>query len=122
MDLLQDDPAVHACTVVHRYLTEALLGGDERALRETVADPELAERAWLFWAAFTDRQPAEPQVLFADATGTYAAAHLETSAVQVGPWITGPADQDGAVPVTLECTATFVLAGGCIIASHETWR
>ncbi len=110
-----------ASTVVRRYLTEALLGGDEQALRETVADPELAERAWLFWAAFTDRQPAVPEVLFSDASGTQVAAHLETTAVQVGEWITTTTpDEDG--PVALQCTGTYVVTGGRIASFRETWR
>jgi hypothetical protein len=121
VDQRGDEAARRACEVVRRYLTEALFGGDERALRETVADSELAERAWLFWAAFTDRELSGPDVLFANATGTQVAAHLSATAVQIGQWIT-TTSPDENVPVTLECTATFILAGDRITGFRETWR
>src|SRR4051812_18339246 len=101
-------PAVDSCATVRRYLTEALFGGSERALAETVRDPQLAERAWLFWAAFGERTLDEIDVLFANADGTQVAAHLCATVVQEGPWIVSTAAEDGAA-ATIECTSTFVV-------------
>ena len=116
-----EDGAQASCDVVRRYLTSALFGGDEVALRETVADPQLAERAWLFWAAFTDRQLAAIDVLFADADGTRVAAHLRATAIQTGAWIIANTP-DADRPVTLECTGTYTVADGRIAGFRETWR
>jgi hypothetical protein len=110
-----------ACEVVRRYLTDALFGGDEHALVATVADGTLQERAWLFWAAFSERSLDEVDVLFADATGELVACHLTGSAVQVGPWMTASSLPSGG-PVTLECTAIYTLVDGRIANFQETWR
>jgi hypothetical protein len=111
-----------ACEVVRRYLSEALFGGDERVLRETVADAQLAEQAWLFWAAFAERDLAGIDPLFADAAGAHVAAHLSATAVQVGPWITTTTRLDRDLPVNLECTGIYVLGEGRITGFRETWR
>jgi hypothetical protein len=113
--------AARSCEVVRRYVTEALFGGDERALVQTVADPELSERAWLFWAAFTDRSLDEIDVLFANADGSRAACHLTGTMVQEGPWITSTTP-DAATPVVVECTGTYVISDGRIVNFRETWR
>jgi hypothetical protein len=113
--------AAHACEIVRRYLTDALFGGSERALRETVADPELAERAWLFWAAFSDRDLNEIDVLFANADGSRVACHLSGTGIQEGPWITSATPAGGRL-VAIECTGTYVVAADRIINCRETWR
>jgi len=111
-----------ACDIVRRYLAQALFGGDEVALRETVADSQLSEQAWLFWAAFNDRQLADIDVLFSDAAGLRVAAHLTATAIQVGDWITATAP-DADLPLTLECTGVYAIGpDGRIASSHETWR
>jgi limonene-1,2-epoxide hydrolase len=113
-----DEPS---CLIVRRYFTEALFGGGERALLETVGDPELSERAWLFWAAFTDRTLEEIDVLFANADGSWVACHLSGTVVQQGPWITSSApDPDQSVSV--ECTGTYQISDGRIVDFRETWR
>src|SRR5258708_5263886 len=99
------DPAERSCEIVRRYLTEAVFGGGERALLETVADPQLSEQAWLFWAAFPERSLDEIDVLFATADGSRVACHLTGTAVQEGPWITSTDSEDGG-PATIECTGT----------------
>jgi hypothetical protein len=121
-----DGTARDACAVVRRYLTDAMFGGDEVALRETVADAELGERAWLFWAAFAARSLSAIDVLFADATGSWVAAHVTGTAVQVRPWVGAgmgaPEVADGEGDLgTLECTGTYQVAGGRIVAFRETW-
>ena len=116
-----DGAAERSCAVVRRYLTEALFGGDERALRETVADPMLQERAWLFWAAFTDRTLDHVEVLFANADGSRVACHLTGNMIQVGPWLSVGVDPDGR-PTRLECTGTYVMIDGRIANFRETWR
>jgi hypothetical protein len=123
LDLAPDPETIQAsCDTVRRYLEEALFGGDERALRETVADPELSERAWLFWAAFGDRSLDDVDVLFASADGSQVACHLTASAEQRGPWIGEQPLDDAPVPVDLDCTATYVIADNRIASFHETWR
>lgn len=114
------DPAERSCEVVRRYLTQALFGGGERALTETVTDPELSERAWLFWAAFPERELDEIDVLFANADGTRVACHLRATVVQTGPWIT-PTASEGGSPAAIECTATYLIAADRIANFHETW-
>lgn len=110
-----------ATEIVRRYLTEALFGGSERALLDTVSDPQLSERAWLFWAAFGERTLDEIDVLFGNEDGTRVACHLSATVVQEGPWILATASEDG-VPATIECTSTFVLTDGRISSFRETWR
>jgi hypothetical protein len=121
-DILLDPGAVTgACDVVRRYLTEALFGGDERALGETVADPELAERAWLFWAAFPERSIDEIDMLFADAAGSRVACHFTGTMVQEGPWINSTPQGVGGT-VIIGCTAIYVVTSGRITNHRETWR
>ena len=112
--------AAHSCEIVRRYLTEALFGGSERALRETVADPQLAERAWLFWTVFSDRDLDEVDVLFANVDGTRVAGHLSGSGIQEGPWISSGAPAGGRL-VAIECTGTYVVADDRIVNFRETW-
>jgi hypothetical protein len=120
---MSEDPAERSCEIVRRYVTEALFGGGERALLETVSDPELSERAWLFWAAFPERGLDEIDVLFATADGSRVACHLTGTAVQDGPWIAAiaVASDDGA-PATIECTGTYVISANKITSFRETWR
>ena len=118
---MPDDPAQRSCEIVRRYLTEAMFGGSERSLNATVSDPELSERAWLFWAAFPERTLDTIDVLFASADGTQVGAHLTGTAVQEGPWITSTNAESG-VPAALECTATYAIAAGKISTFHESWR
>ena len=110
-----------SCEIVRRYLTEALFGGSERALRETVEDPQLVEQAWLFWAAFSERDLDDIDVLFASADGGQVACHFTATMVQEGPWITGSAPTR-AEPAIVECTGTYVISGGRIVSCRETWR
>jgi hypothetical protein len=121
VDLIDPQAAARGCEVVRRYLTEALFGGDERALRDTVADDELCERAWLFWAAFTDRALDEVDVLFANADGSRVACHLTATMVQQGPWITSATLTAGRL-VKIECTGVYALDNSKIINFRETWR
>jgi hypothetical protein len=116
-----DQAGERSCGAVRRYLTEALFGGDEQALRETVAEPVLQERAWLFWAAFTDRALDDVEVLFANADGTRVACHFIGNMIQVAPWLTAGTDADGR-PTRVECTGTYVLHDGKIVNFRETWR
>jgi hypothetical protein len=118
---MPDDVGERSCEIVRRYVTEALFGGGERALLETVADPQLAERAWLFWAAFTDRTLDEIDVLFANADGSRVACHLSGTMLQRGPWITS-AVPDPDQMIGLECTGTYVISNGRIVNFRETWR
>jgi len=115
------ETAERSCDVVRRYLTDALFGGDERVLRETVADPVLQERAWLFWAAFSERSLDEIDVLFANADGSRVACHLTGNMIQEGPWIT-PAPAAAGGLVMIECTGTYVLDDGKIANFRESWR
>jgi hypothetical protein len=112
--------AAHACEIVRRYLTEALFGGSERALRETVADQQLADRAWLFWTAYSDRDLNEVDVLFATVDGTHVAGHLSGTGIQEGPWISS-AEPAGGRLVAIECTGTYVVADDRIVNFRETW-
>jgi hypothetical protein len=107
--------------VVRRYVTDALFGGDERALRDTVADPVLVERAWLFWAAFSERSLHEVDELFANADGSRVACHLTGNMIQEGPWITAAAPSAGGL-VMIECTGIYAVADGKITNFRETWR
>ena len=111
-----------ACAVVRRYVTDALFGADELALRETVADEALAERAWLFWAAFTERELQGIDVIFADAGADRVACHFTGSLVQVGPWVTSPMPVAGGGFVAAECTAIYMVSGDRIVNFRETWR
>ena len=118
---MPSDAAERSCEFVRRYLTDALFGGSERALLDTVSDPELTERAWLFWAAFPERGLDAIDVLFATADGSRVACHLTGTVVQEGPWITST-ESEGGGAVTIECTATFVLSANKISNFRETWR
>jgi hypothetical protein len=118
---MSQEQAERSCGIVRRYLTEAMFGGSERALHETVSDPELSERAWLFWAAFSARTIEKIDVLFANADGSQVACHLTGSAVQDGPWIMSTESEPG-VPATLDCIGTYVISAARISAFHETWR
>src|SRR5690242_18330581 len=111
-----------ACALVRRYLNDALFGGDEQVLADTVADPVLQERAWLFWAAFTDRSIDDVDVLFGNADGSRVACYLSASAVQIGPWITSASVPAGGRMAMLECTAIYTVSGGRITNFRETWR
>lgn len=113
--------AERACAVVRRYLADALFGGDEQALRSTVADGALQERAWLFWAAFSERELVDLDELFANADGTRVACHFSGSLVQIGPWITAAPSPNGRL-TTMECTAIYVLNDARITNFRETWR
>ena len=118
----QSSTAEHSCAVVRRYLTEALFGGDERALRDTVADPVLQERVWMFWAAFAERNLDTVDVLFANADGTRVACHLSANMIQVAPWITAASSGPDGRPALVECTGTYVIADSKITNFRETWR
>ena len=118
---MPDEPAERSCQIVRRYLTEAVFGGSERALNDTVTDPELSERAWLFWAAFPQRALDDIDVLFANADGSQVGCHFTGTAVQENPWITATAAEPGT-PAALECTATYAITAGKISSFHETWR
>ncbi len=111
-----------ACAIVRRYVEDALFGGDERALRETVADESLQERAWLFWAAFSERHLYGVDVIFASAEGDRVACHFTGSLVQVGPWVTAAMPAAGGGFVAAECTAIYMLSEGRIANYRETWR
>jgi hypothetical protein len=111
-----------ACAVVRRYVTDALFEADERALRETVADGSLQERAWMFWAAFADRQLDDLDVIFANAEGDRVACHFTGSLVQVGPWVTDPMPAAGGGFVAAECTGIYMIADDKIVNFRETWR
>ena len=113
--------AERSCEVVRRYVADALFGGDESALRETVADPVLQERAWLFWAAFSERSLDEIDVLFSSADGSRVACHLTANMIQEGPWITAASTMAGGF-VMIECTGTYVVGDGKITNFRETWR
>jgi limonene-1,2-epoxide hydrolase len=115
------EAAERSCDIVRRYVTDALFGGDERVLRETVADPMLQERAWLFWAAFNERSLDEIDVLFANADGSRVACHLAGNMIQEGPWITSAPAAAGGL-VMIECTGTYVVDDGKITNFRETWR
>jgi hypothetical protein len=114
-------PAERSCEIVRRYLTEALFGGSERALAETVSDSGLAERAWLFWAAFPERAIDVIDVLFASADGSQVACHLAATGIQNGPWITSTPGEPG-VPTPMDCTATYAITAARISTFRETWR
>jgi len=116
------EAAARSCALVQRYLTDALFGGDERVLAETVADPVLQERAWLFWAAYTDRGLDDLDILFADADGTHVACHFTANLVQIGPWITSAVAPDAGRLTMLECTAIYTIELGKITNYRETWR
>jgi len=118
----QISTAEHSCGVVRRYLTEALFGGDERALRETVGDPVLQERVWMFWAAFSERSLADIEVLFANGDGTRVACHISGNMIQVGPWVNTPSTELNGRPAAVECTGVYVVAEGKIANFRETWR
>jgi len=115
------EAAERGCAVVRRYVVDALFGGDESVLTETVADPVLQERAWLFWAAFSDRSLDEIDVLFANADGSRVACHLAGNMIQEGPWITAASATVGGL-VMIECTGTYVVDDGRITNFRETWR
>ena len=112
--------AQQSCEVVRRFLVEAMFGGDERALRETVADPVLQERAWLFWAAFTDRQLDEIDVLFADDRGGWVGCHASGSLRQIGPYLGQLTEADGEL-AERECTGLYAVADGRIVSAREAW-
>jgi hypothetical protein len=116
------EAAEHSRELVRRYLTDAFFGADERVLAETVADPVLQERAWLFWAAYTDRILDEVDVLFANADGSRVACHLTADVVQIGSWITSAIPPDTGRLTRLECTAIYFIADGKIVNFYETWR
>jgi hypothetical protein len=111
-----------ACAVVRRYVTDALFGADELALRETVADEALAERAWMFWAAFNERDLQGIDVIFADAEGGRVACHFTGSLVQVGPWVTPLTPVADGGTMAAECTAIYTITADRIVNFHETWR
>src|SRR5258705_13695348 len=92
---MSQEQAERSCGIVRRYLTEAMFGGSERALHETVSDPELSERAWLFWAAFSARTIEKIDVLFANADGSQVACHLTVPAVQDCPREMSPVSGPG---------------------------
>lgn len=120
---VQTSTAEQSCLVVRRYLTEALFGGDERALRDTVADPVLQERVWMFWAAFTERSLDDVDVLFANGDGSRVACHLIGNMTQVGPWVNATVTEpDGPRPAQVECTGVYMIADGKISNCRETWR
>ena len=122
-DVVSDrEAAARSCQIVRRYLDEALFGGAERALLATIGDPQLAERAWLFWAAFAERSLDEIDVLFANADGSRVACHLTGTAKQVGPWVTSASPTTTNNMVMIECTGTYVIADGKITNFRETWR
>lgn len=121
IDPIDVDTAARSCAVVRRYVIDALFGGDERVLRETVSDSELQERAWLFWAAFTDRALDDLDVLFASADGSRVACHLSANMVQIGPWITSTAPPSDRLTL-VECTGIYVISDGRISNFWETWR
>lgn len=110
-----------SCDVVRRFLAEAVFGGDERALRETVADPVLQERVWLFWAAFTDRQLDDIDVLFADGTGGWVGSHASGSLRQIGPYLDQLTEPDGELSEH-DCTGLYRVADGKIVSAREAWR
>jgi hypothetical protein len=118
---MSDEPVERGCEIVRRYLTGALFGGSERALAETVSDPELAERAWLFWAAFPERTIDVIDVLFASADGSQVGCHFAATGVQDGAWITSTPGEPG-VASPLDCTATYGITDGRISTFRETWR
>jgi limonene-1,2-epoxide hydrolase len=122
VDITSDsNPVARSCETVRRYVSDALFGGDERALRETVADSDLMERAWLFWAAFTDRALDDIDVLFASADGSRVACHLTGTMVQEGQWITSASAAGGRL-VKIECTGVYMVDDDKIINFRETWR
>lgn len=106
--------------VVRRFLVEVIFGGDERALRETVADPVLQERVWLFWAAFTDRALGEIDVLFADAAGRWVGCHASGILRQIGPYLDQLTEADGEL-AERECTGLYAVADGRIVSARQTW-
>lgn len=102
-------------TVVRRYIAEALVAGDPRAIDELIATGPFRERVLAFRSAFPD---LDIQVDHLVSEGDLVAMRATGRATHAGPHQGVPAS--GRV-WTATCTGIFRVASGAIVEAWVQW-
>jgi len=101
--------------VVRRYLAEALVGGDPRAIDELIATGPFRERVLAFRSAFPD---LDVQVEHLVCEGDLVSIRATGRATHLGPHQGIPAS---GRTWTAACTGIFRVASGAIVDAWVQW-
>ena len=106
-----DDPR----TVVRRYLSDVLVGGNARTAKRLIASEPLRQRVTAFRRAFPDLS-VEPDLLIAE--GDLVAMRATGRATHLGTF-------QGIAPTgcswSATCTAVYRVQGGAIVDAWVQW-